>query len=542
MTRSLRGTELLVAVGLVAFLAAFALVPTAALVRLGGATSHGLAGLGATLTSAGGARTFGASLEQGGLSAGFALLLGYPAGLFLGRYRWRGRGGVRSALLLPFLLPGLVMVLGVLDLVGPSGLLGAELPSLRWFASGVPGIVAVNLLYNVPIVIVLTATGCEASSSDLEETVACLGGGPGRVYRETWALPSAVGAGCGALLTFVLSALSFAPPILLCGDRCATVEVRVYELAAIAGEPGTAAVLATVLVAAFAGPALVYALLVRRLRAAGGRSFRPRRPDWGRPATWVFAGCFAAVGVAELGLLGAVVLRSLIPSGGGGFGRPWSLLFASSTAGRLGAPVGLALANTLLFAALAAAVTVVLGVGSAFVARRHPRWATSLALLLFVPVLISPIVLAEALGAFWGPAIGPGYDVAILIVVSQALLALPFALQSLEIPLGGVPPGAADSASTLGAGPWAAFVDAELPRVRRGLETAVLFAFALGLGEFTATYFFASPTPGVRTLPVDIYLLVPRLFPAAEAAAALLLALSLAVFVAIAYLGRTDAD
>ncbi len=204
--------------------------------------------------------------------------------------------------------------------------------------------------------------------------------------------------------------------------------------------------------------------------------------------------------------------------------------------------MGLALANTLLFAALAAAVTVVLGVGSAFVARRHPRWATSLALLLFVPVLISPIVLAEALGAFWGPAIGPGYDVAILIVVSQALLALPFALQSLEIPLGGVPPGAADSASTLGAGPWAAFVDAELPRVRRGLETAVLFAFALGLGEFTATYFFASPTPGVRTLPVDIYLLVPRLFPAAEAAAALLLALSLAVFVAIAYLGRTDAD
>jgi thiamine transport system permease protein len=541
MTRPARAIELAVLGGIVAFLVAFVLLPAGELFARGFSSSGGVAAVGAALAAGGGGRAFSASLEQGGLSAALAGLLGYPAGIFLGRYRWPGHDAARAALLLPFLLPGLVMVLGVLDLLGPTGLLGGPIPSLRWLASGVPGIVAVNLLYNVPIVAVLTAIGCEASSSDLEETVACLGGSPARVYRETWAVPSATGAACGALLTFVLSALSFAPPILLCGTRCATVEVRVYELAAFLGAPGLAGVLATVLVLAFAGPAIVYVLLARRLRAAGGRGFRRRAPSWRRPSTWLFAGAFAAMAVAELALLGAVVIRSLAPPGGGPIGRPWVLLFAASTTGRLGSPVGDAVVNTLAFAALAAAVAIVLGIGSAFLTGRVPRVGTALSLLLFLPVLISPIVLAEALGAFWGPFLGTGDAVAILIVLSQALLALPFAAQSLEIPLAGVPRRAADSAAALGATPWGAFVDGELPRIRRGLETALLFAFALGLGEFTATYFFANPTPAIRTLPVAIYLLVPeRLFPEAEAAAALLLGLSLAVFAAIVLVGGPD--
>jgi thiamine transport system permease protein len=541
MTRSVRAVELAVLGGIVAFLVAFALLPAAELFARGFSSSGGLSALGTALASAGGGRAFSASVEQGALSAALAGLLGYPAGIFLGRYRWPGREVARSALLLPFLLPGLVMVLGVLDLLGPTGLVGGPVSAVRWFASGVPGIVAVNLLYNVPIVVVLTAAGCEASSSDLEETVACLGGSPARVYRETWALPSGVGAACGALLTFVLSALSFAPPILLCGERCATVEVRVYELAAITGAPGLAGLLAVLLVAAFAGPAVVYVLLARRLRAAGGRGFRPLTVAWGRPSTWLTAGAFAAMAVVELALLGAVVLRSLAPPGGGPIGRPWALLFAASTTARLGAPVGDAVLNTLAFAALAAAVTIVLGIGSAFLTSRVPSAGTPLSLLLFVPILISPIVLAEALGSFWGPFLGTGYAVAILIVLSQALLAMPFAVQSLEIPLAGVPRRAAESAAALGAGPWGAFVDGELPRIRRGVETAVLFAFALGLGEFTATYFFANPTPAIRTLPVEIFLLVPaRLFSEAEAAAALLLLLSLVVFAAIILLGGRD--
>jgi len=121
--------------------------------------------------------------------------------------------------------------------------------------------------------------------------------------------------------------------------------------------------------------------------------------------------------------------------------------------------------------------------------------------------------------------------------VSQAILAIPFALQSLEIPLAGLSPAAREAAETLGATSFGAFLDADLPRVKDGLVTAGLFAFALGLGEFTATFFLV--TPSYTTLPVALGRLAnARLFAVADAAAGLLLLLSLAVFLVLLLGGR----
>jgi thiamine transport system permease protein len=536
--------DLVLLAAAVAVVGAFAVVPAAELIARGIAAGGGTRAVSAVLADPANRRAFSNSFLQGGLSAALAMAIGYPAGVFLGRYRWPGRAVVRSALLLAFLLPTLVMVLGVLDLLGPTGLLGGPVPGLRWLASGVPGIVAVNLFYNVPIVVVLTATGCEASSSSLEETVASLGGSPVRAYRESWAAPSWAGAACGGLLTFVLSALSFAPPVLLCaGSRCDTVEVRVYALAETFGEPLTAGVLALVLLGAFLAPALGYVLLTRRLRPAAGATSRPRPPDPSSPATWALAATFALVVASELALVAGVLVRSVVPTGGASVGSGWRELFSAATAARLGVSTVGAVGNTLYFATLAAAVGIVLSVASAFVGSRRPRLATPLAALLFVPVLLSPVVLAVALTVFWLPTLGGAANVWLLIVLSQALLAVPFALQSLEIPLAGLPRSGVEAAATLGATPWGAFVDVDLPRLRRGVETALLFAFALGLGEFTATYFLVSSASGFRTVPVAVFALTStRQTAAADAAAGLLLVLSLAVFAVIVLVGRDDRD
>ena len=123
------------------------------------------------------------------------------------------------------------------------------------------------------------------------------------------------------------------------------------------------------------------------------------------------------------------------------------------------------------------------------------------------------------------------------MIVSQAVLALPFALQTLTIPLSGLSASLRESAQSLGATRFGAFLDADLPRVRDGLITAGLLAFALGLGEFTATYFLV--TPRFTTLPVALYgLSETRQLPLADAAAGLLLVLSLAVFLALSLGGR----
>ena len=523
---------------ILAFVVAFALVPVALLFVTSVSSVGGWSGLAAALADPLDRQAISNSLFQGGLSAALAVVLGYPAGVFVGRYDWPGRSVVRSVLLVPFLLPSLVVVLGVEDLFGTGGLVSGIWHPASLLGSGVPGIILSNLVFNVPLVVLLTATGCEVASRDLEETVATLGGSPLRAYRDTWGRPTWVGAAAGGLLTFLFSALSFAPPLLLCGERCYTVEARIWSLDQILLAPAGAGVLALAMVALFAVPTLLYLLLVRGLRpATGRRAAEPRRLPRGNPGVVALAAETLAVlgGVATV--LAAVLVRTVQPYGGGGAGAAWGALFSPATATRIGIGIPGALSNTLLFAGAAAGIALLLVIPAAYAGGRHPGRGTGLGFLLFIPLLVSPIVLAFSLATFWRPLLGGEGTVWALVIVSQSVLALPFALQTLSLPLSGLSAGAREAAESLGATRFGAFLDADLPRVRDGLVTAGLFAFALGLGEFTATFFLV--TPRFTTLPVALYGLAnARQLPLADAAAGLLLLLSLAVFLALSLGGR----
>ncbi len=517
----------------VAFVVAFTVLPAGYLFASSVAAAGGASGVLSVASDPATVAAVDHSLAQASVSAVLAVAAGYPAGVFLGRYSWRGREAVRSLLLVPFLLPSLVVVVGLLELAGPAGVVGSTVPAVRPLASGFPAIVATNLLFNVPIVMLFTASGCDVASVRLEESVATLGGSPWRAYREVWALPTWTGAAAGGLLTFVFSALSFAPPLLLCGNRCATVEVRIWELVqGSVPDPAAAGVLALLTVVGFLGPAAAYLLLARRLPSVRPVDRGSSRPvPWRSPVGWALAAVTATVLASEVALLGVVVLRSVLPAGAEPLGHGWSVLFASSTAARLGVSVPRLVENSLVFAGLAAGVALLVAVATSFAAVGRPGRLSALGLVAFVPVLLSPVVLAFSLSEFWGAPLGGAPNVWLLVVVSQALLGLPFALQSLELPLSSLPRAVRESAQTLGAGPWGAFVDAELPRVAPGIERAALFALALGLGEFTATFFLV--TPSFTTVPVAVYALENRgLLPAMGAAAALLLFMSLAVYAA----------
>jgi len=527
-------------VPVIAFVLVFALLPVGilfanALVQQGGAS-----GFLSVVGEARNVRALENSLEQGALSATLAVAVGYPAGVLLGRFSFPGRSVLRSLLLIPFLLPTLVVVFGVLDLFGPQGVVSGVFPGAGWFGSGIPAIVAANLFFNVPIVILLTASGCESASVDLEETVASLGGSPYRAYRDVWARPTWVGAAAGGLLTFLFSALSFAPPLLLCGasSRCYTLEAQVYALDQTFLEPNAAAVLALAMVLLLVIPTVLYLTLVSRLRAnPGQRSARPRPIDWRSPVSWALTAVTTLVLLAEAALLAAVLYRTVAPANGFGAGAAWSGLFSSTTTEHLGVSIVGAIGNTLFFAVVAAMLALILSIASGYAVAHRPHRAVTLGLLLFVPLLLSPVVLAFALASFWRPFLGASSNIWTLVIVSQAILALPFALQSLQIPLAGLSSSARETARTLGSGAFGAFLDADLPRVRDALITVGLFAFAFGLGEFTATNFLVPPS--LTTLPVALYALsAVRLYPVADAAAGLLLLLSLAVFVAIAVGGR----
>ena len=532
------GTELLL-LPLLLFVAAFALVPVGIYFGSTWAAGGGAAGLRAAAVDPLNQRAVANSLYQGALSALVAVAVGYPVGIALGRYEWRGRRTVRALLLVPFLLPSLVVVFGVTDLFGGGGLLSSRWAAVGWLGSGVPAIVATNLLFNAPIVALLVATGCEAAPVELEDTVATLGGSPRRAYLVAWGPPTWVGAAAGALLTFLFSALSFAPPLLLCGPRCYTVEAQIYYLAQTVS-PTEAGTLSILMVLLFLLPTAGYLVLLGRLRARpGARLRRPAPIPWRTPLGGLLGAATGGLLVAEGALVAAVALRSVHPTSGGPWGGAWGALLSGTANGRLGLPVAGALFNTLAFAVGGAAVALLLGLAAGHAVARRRRRSALTALLLFLPLLISPVVLAIALSEFWRPLLGGDANVWGLVVASQAILALPFALQSLELPLAGVPREASDAARTLGATGWQAYLDVDLPRVRGGVVTAGLFALALGLGEFTATNFLVAVARPDTTLPVALYNLSATRYGALQdALAGLLLLVSLAALAALALGGR----
>jgi thiamine transport system permease protein len=474
------------------------------------------------------------SFLQGVLSAGLALLWGYPCGVFLGRHGFRGREILLSFLLIPFLLPPLVVVLGIDEVFGGASPL---VPGLSALGHGLPAIVLANVFYNTSIVALFTSAGIANASPRLEEAVTTLGGSGWRRFRDVWGRGSLLGAASGGLLTFLLSFVGFAAPLLLGGPANLTIEVWIYDLTrTVFAAPTEASGLALWTVMLLCLPAFLYLLVARRARLIGGRErgtpqLYPIR--WRSSTTMALAGTLAALVLFVGALLGAVLLLSFRVVGGGWGTQNWAALFSARITAAVGISTAQALVNTLFFAGTAMAIVVAVVLLVSYVSTRPRREVGVFEGLAFLPVLLSPVILAFALKDFWGNTLGTPPFLWILIVASQAALALPFVLQSLRATLRSLPSNLRQAAQTLGASPWRAFWETDVPLLRPALVAGATFAFALGLGEFAATNFLYIPT--YTTLIVEAYLLeiLRDPGPASALAALLVLVSGVALFLLI---------
>jgi ABC-type Fe3+ transport system permease subunit len=156
---------------------------------------------------------------------------------------------------------------------------------------------------------------------------------------------------------------------------------------------------------------------------------------------------------------------------------------------------------------------------------------------LFLPLVISPIVLALAIFLGYRIYINVGSVVWPLIIFAQTVIAIPLTLRILTSSVAHVQPEFRDSALLLGASKLSAFFKVELPLIRKGVITAFSFSFAISIGEFAATNFLYIPK--YTTLAISIYnLLNLREFVLASAAASLLILLSFIYFFIIQFYGE----
>ncbi|RJT82029.1 molybdate ABC transporter permease subunit [Arthrobacter cheniae] len=166
----------------------------------------------------------------------------------------------------------------------------------------------------------------------------------------------------------------------------------------------------------------------------------------------------------------------------------------------------------------ATAVCVVVGVPMALVlARTSFRGQRLVRSLVLLPLVLPPVVGGIALlytfgrrGLLGSSFSALGIDIAFsttAVVMSQAFVALPFLVLSLEGALRSVGTRYEAVGATLGAGRWTVLRRITLPLVLPGLVSGAVLSFARALGEFGATLTFAGSLEGTtRTLPLEIYL------------------------------------
>ena len=430
-----------------------------------------------------------------------------PAAYVLGRYRFRGRSVVSALLVVPFVLPTVVVALAFLAIL-PDG---AE--------RGWAPILVAHAFFNVAVVVRIVGTFWASLDPRLGEAAATLGASPVARFRTVTAPLLAPALAAAAAIVFLFSFTSFGVVLILGGPRYATIEAEIYNQAVRLFDLRAAAVLSLVQLACVAAAVSVAVRLERRLASSG--DVRPEGETLRRPRTArdkVVVGASLGGLALFLGLpLAVLVERSLAVGEGHGFAAYRAL--GHDTNVLLAAPWE-AVVNSMLYAAAATAIAVVVGGLAAFAVagrnrqasvsdtERRPFGTRLLDALVLIPLGASAVMLGLGFLIAFDTAPFDFRAEPWLVPVAQALIAIPFVVRILVPTLRSIDPRQREAAALLGATPSRVRREIDLPIVSRGLAVSAGFAFAISLGEFGATVFLARPDR--PTLPVAIFRFLGR--------------------------------
>lgn len=191
------------------------------------------------------------SLTIAVLATALSVLLGTTLGLAIGRYRFRGKGGVNLVLFAQIATPEIV--------------LGASLLSL-FITLGVPRgyltILVAHVMFSIPFVAVTVQARVLGMDGALEEAALDLGATPLAAFRLVTLPLMMPGVLAGALLSFALSIDDFVTTSFNAGQTT-TFPLWVYGASRV-GVPPQVNVMGTLIFAVGVGLAVTTALLNRR--------------------------------------------------------------------------------------------------------------------------------------------------------------------------------------------------------------------------------------------------------------------------------------
>jgi iron(III) transport system permease protein len=442
-------------------------------------------------------------------------LIGLVLALAAQRGGQRFAGVYRIMAVLPIVTPPFVIALALVVLFGRTGLVTTtlnewfEIPRTRWIY-GLTGVTLAQLLTFTPIAFMILSGALAAVSPSLEEAAQTLRASRARVFRTvTWPLLRPALAN-SFLLGFVESLADFGNPVVLAGNYEVLSTKIFFAIAGAQHEPGRAAALATVLLFF---TLLAFWLQQRWLGKASyvtvsgkGDSGLPaplpeglRRGCVGFAMAWIFftLACYAVILVGGFVKdIGRGDMTPVISHFAEGFGIEW----------RDGRPAFTGSAWDSFFtmvevAAIAAPLTAVVGLLSAYVITRHQ----------FVGRRAFEFLTMVAF-AIPGTVIGVAYIVAFNVPPLEltgglAILILCFVFRNMPV---GVRAGIAalaqidksldEASSTLRASTWRTLTKVVLPLLKPAIVATLIFSFTHAMTAVSAVIFLATAKYNLATV------------------------------------------
>ena len=497
----------------------------------------------------------GFTAYQAALSTVASVALGLPAAYLLARFEFPGRRTLRSLTILPFVLPSIMVAVGFVATFGQRGTLNAVLGALGLgqvnLLFTLEAVVVAHAFYNAPLVARVTTAAWESVDASAVETARSLGASPLRAFRDVVAPQLYPSVLMGAALTFVFTFSTFPIVLALGGFQLATVEVFVYRLIRDL-EYAEAAALALLELGISLG--LLYAYLRYEARhTVRSRGIRPlpRRPlvppslSVRELLPRIGLAAYAAVALAVfVAPIASMVLASLSGPEGLTLANYRFLVDRQTAGASFQVKPWDAVRNSLLFGVASLAVALPMGVVVAVLTTRDYRGRKVVDAVAMAPLAVSGIVVGLGLlrGLVFGVEIG-GTRLAVggglAIVAAHAVAGYPFVVRTVAPGLEGIDHTLVESARALGASRARALVDVELPLVWPAVVAGAAFAFAISIGEFSATVVLASGTDQF-TMPIAIERFIGRRLGPATAMGVVLLVVTSVSFLLIDRLGGDD--
>ena len=455
----------------------------------------------------------------------------------------------------PFFISTLILGFGWITLYGPAGFISVQvrqvLGFLPWNLYSLGGMAVTEAVGLAPIAYVFCANALRQSDASLESAARVCGAGPLRILFKVVVPMLRPPIVYSSILVFSMSLETLSVPLLY----GTPVRIEVFStflytngLQSIQPDYGILGAASTIILAVTIGTVAIQAKVLKnaqRFISVRGKATRPRLLDLGK-FKWVAAAAIVIYIVfgALLPILG-LVFRSFTmiftP-----LANPFDSLTLSNYERVFTFPVYVqSITNSVIVAAVGAALVSVLALLAVLVARRSPfRFARSVEYLALIPQAMPGIIVG--IGFFWVFALMPGGGLVqgtlMAVIIAFGLRALPTAFGSIAPAIMQIGRELDDAARTSGADWFGAFFRILRTLLKPAFVGALILVFVTMMKEYSAALFLSSANTGViGTTMLDLW--VQGNTGSVAALATIQIAIT-AVFVAVASMfmkGHSDA-